>query len=159
MRSLQQELARVTGRVEPEAASLRPVATRRKYPNLFPAQGKAVTETQHQARMSKAQCHTGKVASHRQWAKHDVDMNPFFHGKRKAKRGGASETNVGMALELAKHTTRENFVNGKGLVRRKCKYSLYVEGLRRGYLQDINQALAWAKAASSFGLHGQCVEE
>jgi hypothetical protein len=109
--------------------------------------------------MEHAQVFEGKVACHRQWSKHDVDMDPFFHGKRKATRGGASETNVGMALELAKHTTRENFIRGKGLVRRVCKYSLYVEGLRRGYLQDINQALAWAKAASSHGLHGQCIEE
>lgn len=150
MRSLQSELGRVFDMDAPAEQSLRKVR---------PPRVKLPASYGPKLHHEKAQVFEGKVKSHRMWAQHSVDMDNFYHGKRKAKRGDAREVNVGMALELAKHTTRQNFVRGKGLVRRKCKYSLYVEGLRRGYLQDINQALAWAKAASSHGLHGQCIEE
>jgi hypothetical protein len=152
MRSLQSELARIRGedfvpKPEPTGYTLFRQRATGYEGDALPRVDEAPPKRQHRER------------AHREWAQHEVDMNPFFHGKRKAKRGGASQTSIGMALELAKVQGRDSFIRGKGLTRKPCKYSLYVEGLRRGYLQDINKALAWAKAASSHGLHGQCIEE
>jgi hypothetical protein len=97
---------------------------------------------------------------HRQWAQHSVDQNRFYHRKRHAKRGDARQLWVGPAMELSKQQDPSSFKRGKGLKRdSRCKYSLYVEGLCKGYLDDINEALAWAKAATYVGLQAQCVEE
>lgn len=152
MSTLQSELARITG-TDWTPAPERDYNPARNRATSY--QGDVTPEVVEKVLPTR----TYKERAYRQWSQHSVDMGSFYHGKRKATRGTARTLSVGMALELAKHTTRENFIRGKGLVRSKGKYALYVEGLRRGYLDDINKALAWAKAATSHGLHGQCIEE
>lgn len=102
-----------------------------------------------------------KVKSHRQWAQHTVDMDSFYHRKLRAKRGDARQVWRGMSTELAQQFGGEQgpFLRGKGLKRTPLRYGLYVQGRVRGFLDDINEALAWATAAQRAGLESQCIEE
>ncbi len=90
------------------------------------------------------------------WTQHDCDMKSFYYRKRRAKRGDARRLAYGMAVDLRHQMVRGQFMQGKGLRRTRLDFALYVQGSLRGYLDDINAALAWANAAKWHGLEAEC---
>lgn len=98
------------------------------------------------------------VKSHKQWTQHDCDMDSFHHGKRHAKRGNARQLWRGMSASIAERFTADQFIRGKGLTRKPNTYEVFVNGVRRGFTQDINYGLAYATAAKQHGLDAMCRE-
>lgn len=89
-----------------------------------------------------------KARAHRQWAKHDVDLQPHLYGKRNATRS-VSNTWGHYFLEL-REWEPGSFLRGKGLSRSEGKYGLRLVRTRRwiGYTDDAQYALAWQRAAA-----------
>ena len=100
-----------------------------------------------------------KVASHRQWAQHSVDMNSHYHGKRRSKRGDARQVYLGAGLALGRSQDAGSFIRGKGLSRSPARFALYIQGKCRGYLSDINAAMAWQLGAQAAGCDGAYCED
>jgi len=112
--------------------------------------------TRHKGR-HHADWHPLKERASAQWAQHDCDMGKA-HGTRHKLRGQPRRLSYGLGLTLKRQQTALGFLLGKGLVRSPQRYALYVQGKQRGWLADINAALAWARAAKLHGLDARCEE-
>lgn len=147
MNSLQTELARVTGKQAPKRTTqcdeIKALLRKAKRNRHAPPPS---------YRASDGKRRNGD------WAQHTCDMHSFYHGKRKAKRGDAKRPAYGMATVLYRQMVPGQFLQGKGLRRSRLDFALYVQGSLRGYLNDINEALAWAKAAKAHGHEAECVD-